>query len=71
MFLLMYTRSDVHKYIFIPNTIVDWNVRPNNIINGCEIAPEQLEHFSNNIWKKNIMKLLAMRGEWVSNDVLP
>ena len=54
MFLQLHTRSDVYKYSFIPNTIVDWNALPNNIFNGCEIAPEQLEHFSNNI-RKNIM----------------
>ena len=54
IFQHLHTRSDMYKYNFIPNTIVDLNVLSSIAFKGCDIAPKQLESFSNNIRKKNI-----------------
>ena len=52
LFPQLQTRFDVYKYIYIPHTIVDWNALANNVFYGCKVAPEQLEHYSNNVRKK-------------------
>ena len=60
----LHTRPGVYKYSFIPNTIVDWNALPSIAFKGCEIAPEQLEYFSNNIRKKKHNYLIHGNAWW-------
>ena len=69
MFLKLHLRSDIYRYSFIPNTIVDQNALPKENL-AIVIAPELIVHFSNNI-RTNIMQFLVMRFEGISNDVSP
>ena len=45
-FQVSYSRTDIHKYSFFPDTIRDWNALPESIISSAECSEDPVSRFT-------------------------